>query len=111
MTFAEELTLKAISDEYWLELKEKVLKEEELSKKEYNDTLRFIDLLTLTENEDANKSGYETLLKMYDYLNKEDLERFKLNIEAKLSEYKNFDFDFSNEDLEKIVLERKVHLI
>ncbi len=109
MGFPEELTIKCFNDEYWKELSAKILGDaESLTKKEFDDTERFIDLLTLTEHKEANDNAYNVLEKLHKYsINEKEFLIFKLNVQANLTRYENFNFEFTDEELKLISLDRR----
>lgn len=112
MDFAEEITDKCFKDEYWKELSQKVLDNvDSLTKKEFNDIKRFIDLLTITKHNEANEIAYFILQKLNKYSTDERLfKSFELSIKVSLSRYENFDIKFTNEELELIPLDRRVQI-
>lgn len=112
MGFAKEITDKCLKDEYWKELSQKVLDNvDTLTKKEFNDIERFIDLLTITKHKEANEIAYHILQKLNKYSSDERLfKSFELSIKASLSRYENFDIKFTSEELELIPLDRRVQI-
>ena len=112
MNFAEELTEECFQNEYWKSLSMKVLNNNTfITDKEYNDLKRFIDILTTTEHKDANAIAYKVMSKLKEDLNNDNVfKTFELSINANLTRYEDFNFEFTDKELELIPIERRIQI-